>query len=166
MQTLADDGTGQGLYDLLDELLYLVAIDAVFADAEPGAIFRAPLEEYERPPEVPEAVHEAGLLAALGVAEMLGGRPRGAIFAVQVGDTRPGDALSPAVAKALPGLLGAVADELRGLGLAVASAPGQLGSCLRPRQGRGGIIEASRHCNGGGEVDQQGAPGYSRVPRG
>ncbi|MHB1004176.1 MAG: hydrogenase maturation protease [Chloroflexota bacterium] len=115
--TLAADGAVQGLYDVLDEVLYLVAVDAVFADASPGSIFRAPLEEYERPSDVPEAVHETDLLAALGVAELMGGRPRGAIFAVQVADTGDGDRLSPRVGESLPRVVEAVADELRGLGL-------------------------------------------------
>ncbi len=107
------------LLDALEEATAVVAVDCVFAQAAPGTTFRVPLEEYARPADVPESLHEASLLEALGVLEMLGQRPWGVLIAVQAGESRPGGELSDAVAAKLPEVVAAVVDELTELGVAV-----------------------------------------------
>jgi len=115
---------GFDLLDAMEEAEHVVAVDCAFAGEAPGTMFRVPLDEYERPGEVPESLHEGRLLEALGVLEMLGRRPPAVLIAVQVDQTAPGTDLSPAVAARLPAVVEAIARELARLGIHLAPAAG------------------------------------------
>lgn len=111
------------LLDALEDVALLVAIDGVYADSRPGTVFRVTLDEYERPAEIPESLHEEALLEALGVMEMLGERPAGVLLVVQLGEVNQGAILSPELVQAVPSLMEAVNAELGRVGLRVEPRP-------------------------------------------
>jgi hydrogenase maturation protease len=81
----------------------LILIDAT-ARGEPGAVQQRTL-----PPVIPQSAsltHHVDAQGLLAVAEMLYGHaPKTVLFTVSGGSFDPGEALSPAVAASLPGLL-------------------------------------------------------------
>lgn len=119
VETMGVERADVDLLDALEEAAAVIAVDCVYAEETPGATFRVPLAEFARPSELPESLHEAGLLEALGVVELLGERPQGVLIAVHIGEGGPGSGLSAAVAAKVPEVVDAVVGELARLGVAV-----------------------------------------------
>jgi hydrogenase maturation protease len=114
---LLASGVDQALLEAAEEASFLLVADTVVADEPPGTIFRVPLDEFARPGEPPESLHERELLESLGVLEMLGGRPPAVLVAMQVGPPGRTGALTPAVAVALPSFVERLAEELVAIGV-------------------------------------------------
>ncbi|MHB1133003.1 MAG: hydrogenase maturation protease [Chloroflexota bacterium] len=105
------------LLEQLEEASFLLVADCVLAEETPGAIFRVPLDEFERPGELPESCNEQALLTSLSLLEMMGGRPPAVLLAMQVGEREPRADLSPSVATALPALVERLVEELVKVGV-------------------------------------------------
>ncbi len=125
VETVEVERVDLDLLDALEEAVAVLAVDCVYAEAAAGAIFRVPLAEFARPADVPESLHEASLLEALGVVELLGERPPGVLIAVQVGEGGPGSGLSAAAAAKVPAVVDVVVNELARLGIAVRRSGGE-----------------------------------------
>lgn len=120
VETVNAAGVDQTLLEEAEEASFLLVADCVVADEPPGTIIRVPLEEFERPAEPPESLHERELLEGLGVLEMLGNRPPAVLLAMQVGRRGSANELSPSVAEAMPSLVGRLVEELVRIGVPLA----------------------------------------------
>ena len=88
----------------------VLALDAVDAGEQPGAVVRFELSPDERR-AAPPSLHELDLVAALGLLPP-DRRPHTVVLGVQPAAVEPGIGLSPAVRAALPRLLSAVRREV------------------------------------------------------
>jgi hydrogenase maturation protease len=120
VQPLFANGVDAALLDVAEDASYVLVTDAVVATEPPGSIIRVPLDEFERPGEPPESLHEREVLEGLGVLEMLGGRPPAILLAMQVANRTAAAELSPEVTVALPALVERLVEELVRLGVPVA----------------------------------------------
>lgn len=117
VQLLMARGVDEPLLNAAEEAAYVLVADAVVATEPPGSIIRVPLDEFERPGEPPESLHEREVLEGLGVLEMLGGRPPAVLLAMQVSSRTDTVGLSPAVVAALPALVERLVEELVRIGV-------------------------------------------------
>ncbi|MDA8219914.1 MAG: hydrogenase maturation protease [Dehalococcoidales bacterium] len=111
------------LPDVMEEASHVIVVDCVVAEMTPGQIFREILDEFRRPGDTPESMHEAQVLSALGVLEMLGTRPQAILIGVQVAEVGPGGGLSAAVEASLPRVIEMIEDELANLGFETLPVP-------------------------------------------
>ncbi len=111
---LLDGGTsGADLVDAIADRRKLIVIDAVKADAKPGAVFRFTMDELLRD-ESRLSLHEFGLLDTLDTARRLGCPPAEVVvFGVQPAEIEFGLELSEPVAAIVPRLIEVVLDEAR-----------------------------------------------------
>ena len=127
---LVDGGiAGFGWLHELAGVEHLLIVDAVRGDQPPGKLYRLTPEDLldRRGPTL--SPHEVGLSEILSMASLLDHRPRTTILGVQpaVFDS-PGLELTAALKEALPEVVAAVIEQLRGLGCSItrkstASAP-------------------------------------------
>lgn len=103
---------GMGLLKHFTDAEFLVYIDAIDAGAEPGAVFRFDPDAAGVTSLRSNTLHGTGLPYLLTSARMLGHAPEVVVYAVQVGDVRPGDELTPAVERAAGKVRELVLEEL------------------------------------------------------
>lgn len=82
---LLEGGTaGLELVHLIQEVDFLIIVDAINAKDEPGAIFRFEPEQIKILPEQYEvSFHQVGILEVLAMANILGNAPQTLIFGIQ-----------------------------------------------------------------------------------
>jgi len=111
---IIDGGTaGIDLLFWLEDADYVIIVDCVEADAEPGAIFRLPAEELIRnAPGQIASLHGINLQEVLFIANKLGKLPPAVIYGVQGKEIGFCDRLSPQVNKVLPRLVELIRQEI------------------------------------------------------
>lgn len=127
--TLLDGGTlGMRLIDPILQSEYLVVVDAVLGDGQPGDVYRLTGDDLRRSLAFKNSLHQADLVETLVYCDMLGNRPETVVIGVQPVDYSPwSDVLSPAIA--------AKVDRLAELTLAeIGAAGGQYTLKARPDQ--------------------------------
>jgi len=107
-----------GLFDGMDEVLL---VDAILADAAPGALVALDGEDVAPAARTRLSVHQVGVADLLDALDLLGTRPRRLSLVGLVPERiELGMERSAAVERALPGLVDRVAREIRERGHAVA----------------------------------------------
>lgn len=111
---IIDGGTaGIDLLLWMEEAKYVVIIDCIEAEAEPGTIFRLNAEEIPLSQNRSIfSLHDLKLPAVLSLAKRLGNMPTVVIYGVQPAIINPGIQLSPRVQDSLPRLLQMVKKEI------------------------------------------------------
>jgi hydrogenase maturation protease len=107
---------GLELMDFVDRGDVLILVDAVFSHAPPGTIQHEVWRAGLLAPRGTERAssHGFGIQEVLGLAAAMGRLPSQVIFwGVEVASTAPGEGLSPAVAAALPIVVGRLRRELQ-----------------------------------------------------
>jgi hydrogenase maturation protease len=108
------DRPGATLISLLRGTRTAVLVDAVRSGARPGTLHRMEGEAVFAAGRNLSSTHGFGLADALALAEELGDGPsRLVLWGVEIEAADFTEKLSPAVRAALPGLVGAVSDEVR-----------------------------------------------------
>ncbi len=96
----------------------LIILDAVEGDGPPGTLYRLTPEDIPARQGPTLSAHEVGIAEILSMAEFLGKLPKTRILGIQPIETRAvGLDLTPPLQEALPGIVEAVAEELRALGV-------------------------------------------------
>ncbi len=114
--TIIDGGTdGLGLIPVISQYRRVICVDAVLIDAQPGTLRRLTWGDFQVVAQsAPLSLHQSDLGSALQLAEALGCLPPGlVIFGVQPESMEWDCPLSPAVERALPGVIEAVLTEIR-----------------------------------------------------
>ncbi|MDR3288593.1 MAG: HyaD/HybD family hydrogenase maturation endopeptidase [Peptococcaceae bacterium] len=111
---LLEGGTaGLELVHLIKEADFLILIDAVNAQSDPGALFRFQPEELSVfPPEFQVSFHQVGIIEVLSVAKLLGNAPQTLIYGIQPKSLEWGMELSAEVRAVFPRLLRLVTGEI------------------------------------------------------
>ena len=119
---VADGGTlGLALLGLFDGMDEALLVDAILADAAPGALVALDGEEVAPAARSRLSVHQVGVADLLDALELLGRRPRRLSLVGLVPDRiELGMERSAAVERALPALVERLAREIRERGHAVA----------------------------------------------
>jgi hydrogenase maturation protease len=130
---VADGGTlGLSLLGLFDGMDEALLVDAVLADAAPGALVALDGDDVAPAARARLSVHQVGVADLLDALDLLGTRPRRlALVGLVPERIELGMQRSAAVERALPGLVDRVAHEIRERGHAVA-----------PRRERGADAQA------------------------
>ena len=112
-----DGGTGGfNLISIIAEADHLIVVDTLAAEGEAGEVFRFTPDEVRRPrAQIRPSLHDVGLLDALELAAASGYEPSTVIFGVVPERIDWGEELSPRVAEAVPKVVTAVLQEIRGL---------------------------------------------------
>lgn len=110
--TVRDIGTAilDAIFDL-EEADFVIVVDAVKANGDPGTIYRIPFDEMARP-ECIASMHGFDLSRVLALSERKT-CPDVLVIGVEPGRIDWGLELSPAVAEAFPALLEQVCTEIR-----------------------------------------------------
>jgi hydrogenase maturation protease len=93
----------------------VIVVDAMDAGVEAGAIFRFDPDEAGVTQLRSNNIHGMGVSYLLTNARFMGADPKVVVYAVQVGDVRPSDDLSPDVEAAIPAVERMILAELREL---------------------------------------------------
>lgn len=111
---LLEGGTaGLELIHLIQEVDFLIIIDAVNAKAEPGALFRFQPEDLQVFPEKFEvSFHQVGIIEVLNMAPLLGQVPQTLIFGVQPKSLEWGMDISPEIQALFPRLADLVINQI------------------------------------------------------
>jgi hydrogenase maturation protease len=111
---LLEGGTaGLELVHLIREVDFLILVDAIQAQTDPGALFRfQPRELSIFPAEFQVSFHQVGIIEVLQVAEMLGHAPETLIFGIQPKNMEVGMELSEDVKAVFPRLLQLIREEI------------------------------------------------------
>ena len=119
---LADGGTlGLALLGLFDGIDEVLLVDAILADAAPGALVALDGDEVAPAARSRLSVHQVGVADLLDALDLLGARPRRlALVGLVPERIELGMERSPAVERALPGLVARVACEIEQRGHAIA----------------------------------------------
>ena len=114
---LLEGGTaGLELVHLINEVDYLIIIDAVNAKDEPGAIFRFEPEDIRvMPSQFEVSFHQVGILEVLAMANILGTAPKTLIFGVQPKSLEMGMELSPEIQEVYPRIKDFVLKEIQSI---------------------------------------------------
>jgi len=112
--TIIDGGTGgYSLLEYFEQADLVVVVDAALDDNPPGTISRvSPRFATDYPPTM--VSHDVGLKDTLGALALLGKKPRLVLFSISI--ENPGSLtleLSPAIERAIPRVVKAVADFLK-----------------------------------------------------
>lgn len=113
-----DGGTlGLSLLPFLEDAEDAILVDAVRADAPPGALVRLAGADVRPAVEARLSVHQVGVADLVGAADLLGRLPRRlALVGLVPATLELGLGLSPVVAAALPALVAAVAAQAGRMG--------------------------------------------------
>lgn len=114
---LLEGGTaGLELVHLIKEVDYLIIVDAVNANDEPGAIFRFEPEDIRvLPSQFEVSFHQVGILEVLAMANILGTAPKTLIFGIQPKSLEMGLELTPEIQRALPKVKDFVLQEIQSI---------------------------------------------------
>lgn len=104
---------GMGLLKYFRDSDVVIYVDAIDTEAEPGAIFRFHPDEAGVTRLRSHNIHGMGVGYLLTNARLLGRDPDVIVYAVQVGDVRPSDDLTPEVERAAAEVERMVLDDLR-----------------------------------------------------
>ena len=112
---LADGGTlGLSLLGLFEDVDDVLLVDAILADAAPGSLVRLEGRDVEPAARERLSVHQVGVADLLDALRLIDGEPqRLSLIGLVPGRVELGLGCSPAVERALPGLVSALADEIR-----------------------------------------------------
>lgn len=101
---LLEGGTaGLELVHLIQEVDFLIIVDAINAKSEPAAVFRFFPEDIKILPERYEvSFHQVGILEVLAMASILGNAPQTLIFGIQPKSLEWGLELSPEILDVFP----------------------------------------------------------------
>ncbi|MGE5391174.1 MAG: hydrogenase maturation protease [Deltaproteobacteria bacterium] len=113
---LIDGGTHS--YDLLDffaEADIIIVVDAIQAGAEPGTIYRAPLDELGLQPNTDAAtsLHDLNFIEAVHMLRLMGHDPQFIVFGVQPKEFRLDLELSPEVTATVPRVAELIQEEIQ-----------------------------------------------------
>jgi hydrogenase maturation protease len=119
---LADGGTlGLALLGLFDDVDDVLLLDAILADAAPGSLVLFCGRDVEPAARQRLSAHQVGVADLLDALRLIGGEPRRlALIGLVPERVELGLGCSPAVERALPRLVSALADEIRRRGHRVA----------------------------------------------
>lgn len=111
---LLEGGTaGLELVHLVQEVDYLIIVDAINAKAEPGALFRFHPGDLQVIPEQYEvSFHQIGIIEVLAMAKVLGQAPQTLIFGIQPKSLEWGLDISPEIEALFPRLVEFVLKEV------------------------------------------------------
>lgn len=111
---LVEGGTaGLELIHLINGVDFLIIVDAIDAQIEPGALFRFRPEDIKVFPDCYKtSFHQVGILEVLSLASLLNEAPKTIIFGVQPLTVNWGIGLSPEVNQAFPRLKELVLEEI------------------------------------------------------
>ncbi|HEY8909489.1 MAG TPA: HyaD/HybD family hydrogenase maturation endopeptidase [Desulfosporosinus sp.] len=111
---LLEGGTaGLELVHLIQEVDFLIIVDALDAKAEPGSLFRFQPGDIRVLPEQYEvSFHQIGILEVLSMANILGKAPQTLIFGVQPKSLEWGMDISPEIQALFPRLTKFVLQEI------------------------------------------------------
>lgn len=111
---LLEGGTaGLELVHLIQEVDYLIIVDAIDAKDEPGALFRFRPDDIRVFPEKYEvSFHQIGIVEVLAMANVLGQAPQTLIFGVQPKSLEWGLDISPEIQALFPRLTEFVLQEI------------------------------------------------------
>lgn len=114
---LLEGGTaGLELVHLIQEVDFLIIIDAINAKDEPGAVFRFEPEKIKIVPERYEvSFHQVGILEVLAMANFLGNAPQTLIFGIQPKSLEWGLEPSPEILKVFPKIKDLVIKEFQSI---------------------------------------------------
>lgn len=111
---LLEGGTaGLELVHLIQEVDFLIIVDALNAQAEPGALFRFHPGDIKVFPEQYEiSFHQIGILEVLAMAKVLGQAPKTLIFGIQPKSLEWGMDISPEIQALFPRLTDFIMKEI------------------------------------------------------
>ncbi len=111
---LLEGGTaGLELVHLIQDVDFLIIVDAINANDEPGALFRfQPGELQVLPQQYEVSFHQIGILEVLAMAKVLGQAPQTLIFGVQPKSLEWGLDISPEIQALFPRLTEYVLQEI------------------------------------------------------
>lgn len=111
---LLEGGTaGLELVHLIQEVDFLIIIDSMNAQAEPGALFRfQPGDIKVFPEEFEVSFHQIGIIEVLAIAKVVGQAPQTLIFGVQPKSLEWGMDISPEIQALFPRLTEFVLNEI------------------------------------------------------
>jgi len=114
---LLEGGTaGLELVHLINEVDFLIIVDAVNAKDEPGAIFRFEPEDIRiMPAQFDVSFHQVGILEVLAMANILGTAPKTLIFGIQPKNLSMGMELSPEIKDVFPRVKELVLSEIKNI---------------------------------------------------
>ncbi|AET66585.1 hydrogenase maturation protease [Desulfosporosinus orientis DSM 765] len=114
---LLEGGTaGLELVHLIQDVDYLIIVDALNADAEPGALFRFQPGDLQIMPEQYEvSFHQIGIIEVLTMANVLGKAPQTLIFGIQPKCLEWGLEISPEIQALFPKLTELVHKEIESI---------------------------------------------------
>jgi hydrogenase maturation protease len=114
---LIDGGTASmELLSPIYESQWIIVIDALKANGEPGTIYRCLPEDLMEISDRPLSLHQVGLLDVLSMARQLGGNPAVVIIGVEPKEISWGLELTEEIQAVVPKVVAAVKQELKGLG--------------------------------------------------
>lgn len=118
VEVLEGGTAGLELVHLIQDIDYLIVVDALNAQTVPGEIFRFKPQDLTIFPEsFTVSFHQIGILEVLSVAAILGKQPDTVIFGVQPKSMDWGLELTPEVNQVLPRLKAYVLEEIREINL-------------------------------------------------
>lgn len=106
---------GTGSYDLVDYFCQgenLIVIDALKAGGEPGAIYRAPLDQLGLKSEEGISLHQMSFSDAMQMVKLLGYNPRVIVYGIEPHTIDWGLELTPVVEQKMPVLLNFIRQEI------------------------------------------------------
>lgn len=111
---LIEGGTaGLELISLIQEVDFLIIVDAINAQAEPGSLFRFQPGDLQVFPEQYEvSSHQIGIIEVLTMANVLGQAPQTLIFGVQPKSLEWGMGISPEIQALFPRLADLILNEI------------------------------------------------------
>lgn len=111
---LLEGGTaGLELVHLIQDVDFLIIVDALNANAEPGALFRFQPGDLQVIPEQYEvSFHQVGIVEVLTMANVLGHAPQTLIFGIQPKSLEWGLEISPEIEALFPRLTELVLEEI------------------------------------------------------
>ena len=111
---LLEGGTaGLELVHLIQEVDYLIVVDAINAKSEPGALFRfQPGDVKVFPDQYEVSFHQIGIVEVLAMANVLGHAPQTLIFGIQPKTLDWGLEVSPEIQALFPRLCELVLEEI------------------------------------------------------
>ena len=114
---LLEGGTaGLELIHPIQDVDFLIIVDAVNAEDEPGAIFRFEPDDLRiLPPQFQVSFHQVGILEVWAMANVLGKAPNTLIFGIQPKSLEMGLELTPEVQVVLPKVKELVLQEIHNI---------------------------------------------------